>query len=238
MKIHPCQSVVIVLFLYALAVAQTPVASSVTRLLVVTTPNWNAVDGTLVRYQRTGKRWKRVGTPVPIVVGKSGLGWDPALKPEQARFGGPVKHEGDGRSPAGVFPVLRTFGFSQTSLPDYLLLTPNTECVDDSKSAEYAQVVDRSQVPVDWSSSEKMRSIDAYRWGAIVGYNVRQPVNGDGSCIFLHIWSGAGHGTAGCTAMPEQDIKALLPWLASGNVALVQMPETEYKQLRQPWGLP
>jgi L,D-peptidoglycan transpeptidase YkuD (ErfK/YbiS/YcfS/YnhG family) len=233
------RNLLLALLLSSLAVAQAPLAPSVTRLLVVTTPGWNSVDGTLTRYQRAGKKWKRVGKPVPIVVGKSGMAWDPRLKSEHSTLQGPVKHEGDGRSPAGIFPITRTFGFAGSPLPDYLMLTANTECVDDTASTHYAQVVDRGQVPsVDWNSSEKMRSIGAYRWGAIVAYNMRQPVKGDGSCIFLHIWSGAGHGTAGCTAMPEKNIKALLPWLASGNVVLVQMPEAQYKALREPWGLP
>jgi len=47
------------------------------QVLVVTTQDWNAVDGILQAYERpqARKRWKAVGGPIPVVVGKNGLGW-------------------------------------------------------------------------------------------------------------------------------------------------------------------
>src|SRR5436189_96892 len=47
------------------------------QIIVVTTPGWNAVDGTLTSYSRRPKGWARVTDPIPIVVGKNGLAWDP-----------------------------------------------------------------------------------------------------------------------------------------------------------------
>ena len=111
----------------------------------------------------------------------------------------------DGRSPAGVFALTQTFGFVD-ALPgarDYLPLKPTTECVDDTHSIHYAHIVDRSQVKVDWNSSEKMRDISLYKWGVVVPYNMKDTKPGAGSCIFLHIAPASGNGTACCTAMPE-----------------------------------
>ena len=57
---------------------------------------------------------------------------------------GPQKAEGDGRSPAGVFPLGRGFGFAPASeaswlkLP-YLPVVEGIECVDDSASTVYNQ---------------------------------------------------------------------------------------------------
>ncbi len=219
--------------------AQSTLPPDATRLLVITTPGWNAVDGTLTRYERRHGKWKRLGRAVPVVVGKTGMAWDPKLERGNANLNGPVKHEGDNRSPAGVFPVTRTFGFAALRKPNYMALTPTTECVDDSKSRHYTQVLDRSQTSdVDWNSSEHMRSIMEYRWGAVVGYNMQEPKPGDGSCIFLHVWDGPGKGTSGCTAMPEREMKRLVPWLASGHALLVQMPEAEYKARQNEWRLP
>src|SRR5204863_116593 len=83
---------------------------------------------------------------------------------------------------------------------------------------------------VDWNSSEKMRSIDLYRLGVIVSYNMSQTVPGNGSCIFLHIWRGPGQGTAGCTAMLQEKLEEIINWLNSKvpNALLIQLPQPEY----------
>ena len=216
----------------------------VKRLLLVTTSDWNSVDGTLTRYSRFGDRWKQVGDPIPVVVGKNGLAWDPQLANRHTdQFHGPVKHEGDGRSPAGIFKLGDSFGFadSPSDIQNYRQLTATTECIDDVNSKHYAQIVDRSSVEdVDWNSSEKMRSIDLYRWGIVAHYNMSPAVPGNGSCIFLHVWRGAAQGTAGCTAMPETDLLNTIHWLNSKapNAVLVQLPQAEYQRLKAQWRLP
>jgi D-alanyl-D-alanine dipeptidase len=214
------------------------------KLIVVTTPDWRAVQGTLIRYERHGREWVKVREPIPVVVGRAGLAWDPALTRQNPdRYRGPVKHEGDGRSPAGVFPLKAgTFGFA-TELPGsriYRPLTPTIECVDDPDSRYYGRIVDRAVVDqVDWKSSEKMSSIPQYRWGVIVNYNMDRPVRGDGSCVFLHEWSGPARGTAGCTAMSRQNIEDLVHWVnGDGRAVLVELPKPEYLRLRLHWQLP
>jgi D-alanyl-D-alanine dipeptidase len=212
------------------------------RLMVVTTPDWNSVDGTMQRYERHGKHWVKVGDAFPVVVGKNGLAWDPILLGvEKQKWSGPIKREGDGRSPAGVFQVGEVFGFSPhgPTARKYLPLTAATECVDDVSSEHYAHIVDRHDVPkVDWSSSEKMREIDVYKLGMVVNYNVGSTVKSNGSCIFLHIWKGAGRGTAGCTAMEESRLEELVQWIGTRNAVLVQLPGAEYKLNRKEWRLP
>jgi D-alanyl-D-alanine dipeptidase len=214
------------------------------KLIVVTTPDWDAVQGTLTRYERRDREWIKVSEPIPVVVGHVGMAWDPALtRQSPGRYPGPIKHEGDGRSPAGAFQLKGgTFGFAN-QLPGsrmYMPLTPTIECVDDPNSRYYGSIVDRAKVDqVDWKSSEKMSTIPQYRWGVVVNYNTDQPVRGDGSCIFLHQWSGPANGTAGCTAMSPQDIEDLVHW-ANGEVraVLVQLPRPEYERLRAHWQLP
>jgi D-alanyl-D-alanine dipeptidase len=238
-------SVLILVVCAALMHAQTvPDVQQARHLLVVTTPDWNSVDGTLTRYSRFNDKWKQVGDPIPVVVGKNGLAWDPQLaNGDGDQFPGPVKHEGDGRAPAGIFKLGDSFGFvgSPSDIQNYLPLTPTTECVDDVNSKHYAQIVDRSSIKdVDWSSSEKMRAIDLYRWGVVVRYNMSPSVPGNGSCIFLHIWRGPGQGTAGCTAMPETNLLDIIHWLNSKapNAVLVQLPQSEYQRLKGKWSLP
>lgn len=206
------------------------------KLIVVTTKGWDFVHGRLQRYERKRGRWTQVADTVEIVVGKNGMGWTPMLPKDNSA---PVKHEGDGKSPAGIFRLTQTFGFAD-ALPgakDYLALTPATECVDDVNSKHYAHIVDRDKVDVDWNSSEKMRDISLYRWGVVVPYNMDDTQKGAGSCIFLHIAPASGKGTAGCTAMPDGDIEEIVRWIGSGAV-LVQMPEENYRQLSGKWKLP
>ena len=218
-----------------IASAQSDLVAKADKLLVVTTPDWNSVHGTLNRYVRSHGKWKQLGKSVPIVVGKNGMGWDPAL----AKGDGPVKHEGDGRSPAGIYPIHQTFGFAPSlgGSPEYFSLTPATECVDDVNSSQYAHIVNNEKVGKDWNSSEHMRSIDLYRWGAVVPYNMTNTKAGAGSCIFLHIAPTSGNGTAGCTAMPEANIEEIVHWIGKGAV-LVQMPEAEYARRNKALGTP
>ena len=80
---------------------------------------------------------------------------------------------------------------------------------------------------------------DAYRWGLVIDHNAASPKPRGGSCVFMHIWSGAGHGTAGCTAMPEPQVKSILAWLdPQANPLLVQMPLHQYRQAEKSLHLP
>ena len=226
--------------------SREPAASaSSTQLIVVTTAGWDSIGGTLQRYERAAppERWHAVGAPVSIVVGRSGLGWGVDAVDSGAE--GPRKREGDGRAPAGRFPLDTAFGFAAASSASwirlaYFPLAPTSECVDDRASRYYNTVVNRDAVPrVDWTSAEQMRSIDQYRLGVIVGYNATPPVAGGGSCIFLHIWAGPGMPTNGCTAMPEHDLTDVVMWLdRTRRPMLVQLTQAEYERRRAAWQLP
>jgi D-alanyl-D-alanine dipeptidase len=224
---------------------QPPAAlGSARQLVLVVTPDWTSVRGELRRFERTstGEPWRPVGVPGPIVVGRSGMAWDPLITPVVP---GPQKAEGDGRSPAGAFSLGTAFGYAPATeaswlkLP-YLQVVEGIECVDDPASRVYNQIVNRrrSDRP-DWNSSEKMRGVgEAYRWGVVVNYNT-PAVATRGSCIFLHIGGEGGRGTAGCTAMSPDLLRQMLAWLdAAASPALVQLPRVAYDALGQPWALP
>jgi L,D-peptidoglycan transpeptidase YkuD (ErfK/YbiS/YcfS/YnhG family) len=221
-----------------------------TQLIVVATPEWNAMFGVLQRYERSvpGGTWNVVGHPIAVVIGKNGLGWEAgneAADPRGARSpNDPVKQEGDLRSPAGVFLLGTTFGYSSQRpvawrMP-YLALTPSTVCVDDPKSKFYNQVLDRTTVSPDWKSSQQMlRNDDEYHWGLVVEQNVDPAQPGDGSCIFLQIWPGPGQATDDSTATAQEQIENVLGWLdPAQNPLLVQLPVSKYDALQKDWGLP
>ncbi len=241
-------------------------AISSTQMITVTTADWNAVTGHLQRYERTSPKapWLPIGPSFEIVVGKHGLGWGlgilPTTVPKLRAATDPIKQEGDGKAPAGIFSLGTTFGYAPEFTPGtkmpYLALTPTTECIDDVASKQYNRIVnpppDRAAFTPDWNSSEHMRSAgESYRWGIVVGHNggsdhsstvptaTAKPKPGGGSCIFLHIWQGAGKGTVGCTAMPQSELKALIAWLdPKRHPVLVQLPAQQYAELLKRWKLP
>lgn len=242
----------------AQAVAVEPDAfAHSTQMIVVTTSGWNAVEGHLQRYDRGTPHgtWRPVGEPIPIVVGKSGMGWGIGVlatdDEKVRRASDPVKKEGDGRSPAGVFALGTAFGYASQPMQGvkmpYLNLTPSIECVDDINSKYYNRVLDRNAVVPDWNSSEHMRSVgEAYRWGIVVDHNdgaaqinAKPSIPRGGSCVFLHIWGSSSQGTAGCTAMAQNQLQALLLWLdPKRKPLLVQVPALAYGRLINSWGLP
>jgi zinc D-Ala-D-Ala dipeptidase len=223
-----------------------PLLDRAEQLVVVTTPDWDSTSGMLRRFVRdkAGDAWRTDGAPTPIVVGRAGLAWGRGFDAQTFDATSPHKREGDGRSPAGVFALDTAFGFAPADsarwirLP-YVQLTPGSDCVDDTLSAHYNTVVDRSAVPLDWSSAEHMRQIWQYRMGIIVGYNAAPPTRGRGSCIFLHIWSGPQSTTAGCTALDAGELSRVIAWLdRSRRPVIVQLPVEAYTRLQRPWKLP
>ncbi len=215
------------------------------QLIVSITPDWTSTVGTLTRFERATptSTWTRLASPIPLVVGRTGLAWGVGF--DDVSLEGPHKREGDGKAPAGIFPLDTAFGFAprdsmQSVLLPYVQLLPTTDCVDDTSSGHYNTFVDRAAVArVDWNSAEHMREVPQYKIGVIVGYNASPPIKGRGSCIFLHIWAGPDSHTAGCTAFDEAKLREVMRWLdTKKRPLLVQLTAAEYERLRVSWRLP
>jgi len=201
------------------------------QLLMVTTANWNTKEGKLQRYEREGQSWKKIGEPVEIVLGRNGLGWGLGLHsiPKDAKY---IKKEGDGKAPAGLFTLGNGFGYDNFEINfPYSTYKVTDHCVDDSKSVFYNTIIDSTKVKKDYKSFEHMRlKNDLYKYGITVNHNPnRVPLAG--SCIFVHIKSKKGGGTAGCTAMKENQIIKILKWLKeSKKPLLLQLPISEVEK--------
>jgi len=220
------------------APAQTNLLAQARQLVVVTAPDWNATKGSLRRFERTDANatWKPVGDPESVSLGRGGLGWGQAHQ-TPSDVAGPRKREGDGRAPAGVFPLGQAFAYDPDELgptrTPVLRLTPDILCVDDGASRSYNRIIDQRVVgPKDWSSAETMRRDDElYRFGLEVKHNDAN-VPGGGSCIFLHVRSQPGYKTSGCTAMRPALIQELIRWLDPGmKPILVQAPGPELDRI-------
>ena len=216
------------------------------QLVLVSVRDWNTDHGTLRRFERNATGWDPVGDARPVVIGRSGAAWGAGLHPSPRQ--GPVKREGDGRAPAGVFRIGRAFGYAgqaATALP-YDAMHASHYCIDVNESPLYNRIVDMRVVGAQAAagSTEPMRrDIHAegdqrYRLGFVIEHNT-DAVPAAGSCIFAHLWKSPTDATAGCTAMDETTMSDLLAWLRPERDPLfVLMPAPEYARVQANWQLP
>jgi D-alanyl-D-alanine dipeptidase len=226
------------------AVGASPLVGS-SQLVLVVAEGFNDNQARLRRFERGQAGWRPVGDDVAVTLGKNGLAWGRGL--HSATPGdGPVKVEGDGRSPAGVFAFGTAFAYrpedawQPTRMPMHRV-THQTVCVETINSKWYNRIVDENTVPVvDWTSPDRMLRPDGlYRYGLMVDHNAPDTRPGAGSCIFFHLWRRPGAPTVGCTAMNEPAMQAVLAWMdASKKPILVQLPRAELERLAPAWGAP
>ena len=218
------------------------------QLVLVTVADWDATGGELRRYERTGDGWRQVGDTAPVAVGRGGSGWGIGLHASPSD-GGPVKREGDGKAPAGVFAIGTAFGYADQATTGlrYQAMTTNDWCIDVPASNYYNKIIDRSTVKapyLDQSSEPMRRDLHAdgdqrYREGFVIEHNQSGTARQAGSCIFAHLWKAPGETTAGCTAMAPDSMDALLAWLdARRKPVFVLLPKAQYAALKHDWKLP
>lgn len=213
------------------------------QLMVVVTDGWDNVQGTIYVYEKHEDNWflKYCNS---IVVGGKGLAIGSGLVALSIPDA-PYKKEGDMKSPAGIFSMGTAFGYANyidakwINYP-YIKATDTLICVDDMKSAAYNTLIDKKAGKVDYKSYENMLlKKDYYKWGIFINHNAPRVVPGYGSCIFMHIWENDHSGTAGCTAMKEDDLLRILHWLNNEDTpVLVQMPRKEYQKIKAQYNLP
>jgi D-alanyl-D-alanine dipeptidase len=226
--------------------AASPVPAESRQLLLSLSKGWNEPRAVVRLYERPSATdpWRVVGNSYRVSLGEKGLAWGIGLHPAGDPRGGPMKKEGDGRSPAGVYRLGEATGYEAAApagarLP-YRQATPSLRCVDDPRSAHYNRLVDEGRVAKDWSSAEDMRRKDGlYRLVVWVGHNDAPPRAGAGSCIFLHFREKDADVTAGCTAFDEGAFETVFTWLdPNAHPILVQLPAALLPALAEAWGLP
>jgi L,D-peptidoglycan transpeptidase YkuD (ErfK/YbiS/YcfS/YnhG family) len=218
------------------------------QLIVVATADWDAPTGTLRAFERVGGSWRETTPGFTVNVGRNGSGWGLGLHDARDQDAGPVKREGDGRAPAGVFAIGTAFGYApqiSTGLA-YQAMQANDWCIDVPDSPLYNRIVDRSlaKAPGLDQASEPMRRDlqpkpdDLYKLGFVIEHNARAMPRG-GSCILPHVQRGTDMPTPGCTSKPDDALRGQLAWLRDdAHPAFVLLPRNEYARLQAAWHLP
>ena len=132
----------------ALAAAPGPLHGA-RQLVLVTTADWDANQGVAARYERDtdAAAWRQIAA-FPVSIGRHGSAWGSGLHAATDVDAGPVKREGDGRSPAGVFALGTAFGYAgqaSTGLP-YAQMHSDSWCMDVPDSPLYNRIVDAREV--------------------------------------------------------------------------------------------
>jgi L,D-peptidoglycan transpeptidase YkuD (ErfK/YbiS/YcfS/YnhG family) len=122
------------------------------------------------------------------------------------------KREGDGATPAGVWPLREVFyrpdrlARPMTGLP-VRPLAPHDGWCDQPGDARYNRLV---RLPYPASAERLWRGDNLYDLIVVVGYNDAPAVPGKGSAIFLHCARGNFAPTEGCIAFARNDLLAIL----------------------------
>jgi L,D-peptidoglycan transpeptidase YkuD (ErfK/YbiS/YcfS/YnhG family) len=189
--------------------------------ILVVANDFNSSTATLTCYEDN----IAVFQPIKVNLGRNGLAWGSSkyLIPHKSKE--PLKYEGDGKAPAGIFKLTSLFGYeknSTTKMP-YIFASQNLICVDDSTHKNYNKIV---PMEGDEKSFEFMRRRDdLYKIGVVVAHNTQQMPQ-RGSCIFLHLQRGEDEPTAGCTSMEYDQLLKIFHWLdPNKNPLLIQLPK-------------
>ena len=162
-------------------------------------------DRVLCQFRRYEKdengRWFEVAPVIHSNVGRAGI----------APF--EEKREGDMRTPSGAYPMGFAFGYEadiELRWP-YVVVTPEHYWISDSEDPLYNQMT--TEKPKTDNFEYLRRDDDAYKYAAVVEYNMRPIEKYKGSAIFFHVESGYDKGSAGCITVPEEDVVEVLQWL-------------------------
>lgn len=130
-----------------------------------------------------------------------------------------VKFEGDGATPAGVFPLRGLFyradrmDAPQTGLR-VLAIEPDMGWCDAPRHPSYNRLV---RLPFAASHELMWRDDELYDLVIVIGHNDDPPKPDRGSAIFMHIAKDGYAPTEGCVALSKQDLLDFLKEAQQGD---------------------
>jgi L,D-peptidoglycan transpeptidase YkuD (ErfK/YbiS/YcfS/YnhG family) len=183
-----------------------PEAAPGTQLITVEASTTRTTHATLRTWERRDGCWRRVAGPYPARVGWAGLSRD--------------RHEGDGTTPIGTFPIGATM-YGNAPNPGVHFPYHRIRCgdwwVEDPSYPAYNTFVhwacDRHP-PFKTPTPDMSKSPTAYVYLAVIDFNMDPVLPGRGSGIFLHAQTGSP--TNGCVSLPRPELASVLRWLRPG----------------------
>jgi L,D-peptidoglycan transpeptidase YkuD (ErfK/YbiS/YcfS/YnhG family) len=129
------------------------------------------------------------------------------------------KHEGDGASPAGVWPLREVIYRPDRGPPPASALRVRAMAEDDGWCDDPADEAYNRPVKLPYPASAEAlwREDGVYDIVVVLGHNDDPPVPGAGSCIFLHLNRPGYPPTHGCVAIARADLEALLEMAQPGD---------------------
>jgi L,D-peptidoglycan transpeptidase YkuD (ErfK/YbiS/YcfS/YnhG family) len=179
------------------------VPPATTQLLTVSAPRPRATSATFRAWRRNGDCWRQVAGPYTARVGWNGLRVN--------------RREGDGTTPIGTFPIAAHM-YGNDPNPGVAFRYTRLHCgdwwVEDPRSAAYntfQRIGCGVKPPFRVTTPDMSKSIHAYAFLAVIGFNMSPIVPGRGSGIFLHVQ--VHNSTNGCVSLPLSQLLRVLRWL-------------------------
>ena len=171
--------------------------ATTTQVVIVHADGYASTYATVESYQKSGVAWQALSAPMTARVGEKGFTDTPT--------------EGVPATPIGVYSFGATF-YGNSPNPGvhyaYHRLVPGDYWDENVTSPTYNTFVHGTDP--GGASEPLWQSPTAYSYFAFITYNV-PAVPGKGSGIFLH--QSLGKFTAGCVALPRDDLLRVLTWL-------------------------
>ena len=134
-----------------------------------------------------------------------------------------AKREGDGATPAGIWPMRYVMYRSdrlmrpRTGLPVHEI-EPGSGWCDDPASGCYNQPV---RLPCSASHERLWRSDSVYDLVVVIGHNDSPAIAGHGSAVFIHLQREARRATQGCIALSRLALLHVLEVCNTGTSVVV-----------------
>jgi L,D-peptidoglycan transpeptidase YkuD (ErfK/YbiS/YcfS/YnhG family) len=179
------------------------VPPATTQLLTVSAPRLRTTAATFRAWRRDGDCWRQVAGPFTARVGWNGLRVN--------------RREGDGTTPIGTFPIAAHM-YGNEPNPGVAFRYTRLHCgdwwVEDPRSPAYnrfQRIGCGVKPPFRVTTPDMSKSIHAYAFLAVIGFNMSPIVPGRGSGIFLHVQVHSS--TNGCVSLPRSQLLRVLRWL-------------------------
>ena len=193
-------------------VSALPQAEGAEQLFIVSVTGRSAGEASMHQRDEKGV-WKELMTSAASI-GRNGLG---------------KTREGDGKTPAGVFCFESAFGIAPDpgcTIPYRQVTADDWWSGDQRPGYMYNRMVSLAALPdLDRSASEHIiENTYAYQYCLNISYN-QEGIPGLGSAIFLHCPDRRAGPTAGCVAIPTDDMFFVMQNVQPGCVVIIDSRE-------------